>query len=152
MAVFNESIHEILHPAGSPLTRGTVKSRNNSAGERKSRWDQGLRGRRWWRSIPGGPFEQCRVEQHFRSATPPAEQCAAICHAFQSVLDVPLIGIQMDINISRARSVPARCTDRRGRTPLDAGCSPRRKLPPTTEIARRFSASERSLAIGNTLG
>ena len=44
--------------------------------------------------------EEERRGQHFWSATPAVEQCAAICHAFQSVLDVPLIGIQMDINIS----------------------------------------------------
>lgn len=51
------------------------------------------------------PFKRPDSGHHFR---PAAEQCAAICHAFQSVLDVPLIGIQMDINISHRWPSPAR--------------------------------------------
>jgi len=69
--------------------------------------------------LKGGPRQSDRSYEpfnrpghHFR---PPTEQCAAICHASQSVLDVPLIGIQMDINISQRW--PASGKTRRSRVP-----------------------------------
>ena len=71
----------------------------------------------------GTPRTDPESKQHFCLATPAAEQCTAICHAFQSVLDVPLIGIQMDINISRARPVPARCGSIEGSN--TSRCKPR---------------------------
>lgn len=66
--------------------------------------------------LKGGPRESDRFYEPFKRPDsghhfcPAAEQCAAICHAFQSVLDVPLIGIQMDINISHRWPSPAQDT------------------------------------------
>lgn len=60
------------------------------------------------------PFKRPDSGHHFR---PAAEQCAAICHAFQSVLDVPLIGIQMDINISHRMATAGKTRHSRVRPP-----------------------------------
>lgn len=92
-----------------------------------------------YRSISQEPLERSESKQHFCSATPATEQCAAICHAFQSVLDVPLIGIQMDINISRVRPVPARCGSIEGSN--TSRCEPRsaRKLYSPRRSSRTFS-------------